>query len=172
MPALERTIGSGRKGLLRRTRSGAGRRISSGETHPIGRRIRSDVGLERPDERPNLDDTPAAPLRSPAAPAAETPGAGTAAFGQLGRALAFAAAERPAVALIIAITVGAGAVGAFDPLIVRAVVDAVVAHGPPARLWGGVALLAALVLLREGMVALSSWLTWRTRLRVQYRILD
>jgi len=90
----------------------------------------------------------------------------------LGRALAFASADRNSVVLIVAITVVVGAVSAIDPLVIKSIVDGIVAHGGTAGLCARVATLLALHLIREGLVALSTALTWRTRLRVQHRILD
>jgi len=70
------------------------------------------------------------------------------------------------------LTIGVGAIGAVDPLLLRSIVDSVIARGNPARIGLGLLALLGLQLCREGLVALSSWLTWRTRLRVQYRIFD
>jgi ATP-binding cassette subfamily B protein len=90
----------------------------------------------------------------------------------LGRALAFAADEWRVISVIIGLTVGVGAISAIDPLLVRSLVDGVVEHAPAHRFWTVVLALLGALLVREGLSGLSNWLTWRTRLRVQYRILD
>jgi ATP-binding cassette subfamily B protein len=86
--------------------------------------------------------------------------------------LAFAADQRRSIAAIMALTITAGAVNALDPLVLRYIVDGLVARDPVDRLTVGVVGLLVLYLLREGGNALSSWLTWRVRLRMQYGILD
>jgi ATP-binding cassette subfamily B protein len=72
----------------------------------------------------------------------------------------------------MALTVGAGTIGAVDPLLLRAIVDGVVAHEPAQRLIWAVAGLLALLIVREVLAGVSNWLTWRVRLRVQASILD
>ena len=74
--------------------------------------------------------------------------------------------------LIIALTVVVGAVGAIDPLVIKSIVDGIVAHRGAGGLCIRVGALFALLLGREGLVAISTALIWRTRLRVQHRILD
>jgi len=121
---------------------------------------------------PLVDAPPATPPSLSPTGAAGRPAASERAHAHLGRALVFAWAERRAVATIVALTVGVGTINAFDPLLLRTIMDGLIARAPAARLLGGAAGLLCLLLLREGLAALSSWLTWRTRLRVQYRILD
>jgi ATP-binding cassette subfamily B protein len=113
------------------------------------------------------------PSPTAAASAARAAGAGRSArVAEIRRALAFAKPERLPIVAIVALTVGAGTITAVDPLILKTVVDGVIAHAPLARLAAGVVGLGGLLLVREGLTALSSWLTWRTRLRVQHRLLD
>jgi ATP-binding cassette subfamily B protein len=91
---------------------------------------------------------------------------------RLRRAWAFAAPQRAAMGGIMALTIGAGTIGAIDPLLLRAIVDGVVAHEPVVRLIWTVAGLLTLLLVREVLAGVSNWLTWRVRLRVQAAILD
>jgi ATP-binding cassette subfamily B protein len=86
--------------------------------------------------------------------------------------LGFASGERRAVALVLVLTVGAGALGAFEPLLLKRIVDALLGRAGMHPVLNALVLLAALHLFREGLGAVGSWLTWRTRLRVQQAILD
>jgi ATP-binding cassette subfamily B protein len=88
------------------------------------------------------------------------------------RALRFAAGQRRAVGTIVFLTVGVGVANALEPLLLRAVIDGSGGVTAERRLLLGIVGLALLCLLRETLNALSSWLTWRTRMRVQYAILD
>jgi ATP-binding cassette subfamily B protein len=88
------------------------------------------------------------------------------------RALGFARDQRGPMGLIVALTVGVGVIGAIDPLIMRTLVDGVVARRAQSQLVVGLVSLLVLYLLREGLSALANWFTWRTRVRVQYAILD
>jgi ATP-binding cassette, subfamily B, bacterial len=74
--------------------------------------------------------------------------------------------------VVLMLTVSAGALGAIEPLLLKRIVDALFAHQGMPPIVTGVAALGGLYLLREGMNAISNWLTWRTRIRVQHAILD
>jgi ATP-binding cassette subfamily B protein len=88
------------------------------------------------------------------------------------RALGFARDQRRTMGFIVVLTIGVGVIGAIDPLIMRALVDGVVARRAASQLVVGLLSLLVLYLLREGLSALANWFTWRTRVRVQYAILD
>jgi ATP-binding cassette subfamily B protein len=84
----------------------------------------------------------------------------------------FARGQRRAIAGIVLLTVLVGALGALEPLLLKAVVDELLAGRRVRALIAAVSGLLALYVVKEGVGALSSWMTWRTRLRVQHRLLD
>ncbi|HVU49229.1 MAG TPA: ABC transporter ATP-binding protein [Polyangia bacterium] len=84
----------------------------------------------------------------------------------------FAAAERRSIAWIAALTVCGGALNAVDPLIVRAIVDHLVARDPVRLLAVGAVGLLLILLVRDGLAALANWVTWRVRLRVHAAVLE
>jgi ATP-binding cassette subfamily B protein len=102
------------------------------------------------------------------------PGAGCGAGHPYRRALEFTRGHRGPIAAIIGVTVAVGAINAVDPLILKLIVDSLMAGGGGAGvgLAIGVGGLLGVCLVREALNALSSWLTWRTRLRIQHGILD
>jgi ATP-binding cassette subfamily B protein len=89
------------------------------------------------------------------------------------RALGAVRPHRAPALVVIALSLTSAAFGAFEPLLYKRIFDglgtgvgAFDAVLPYALLLGGVALL------REVMVGFASCLTWRTRLRLQHRLLD
>jgi ATP-binding cassette subfamily B protein len=84
----------------------------------------------------------------------------------------FAHGQLRAIGLIVFFTVVVGALGALEPLLLKAVIDELLAGRRLAALAAFVGTLLGLYLIKELTAALASRLTWRTRLRVQHRILD
>jgi ATP-binding cassette, subfamily B, bacterial len=81
---------------------------------------------------------------------------------------------RPALAatgLIIAASLLMAAANAVEPLILKRLIDGLSAGNSGALVYA-LGLLLALVVGREVIQALSNWLTWRTRLRLHYRLLE
>lgn len=76
------------------------------------------------------------------------------------------------VAVILALTLAVAAANAVEPLILKLIFDELGAARRADALTRAVVGLVALGLLREALTALSNWLTWRTRLRVHYRLLE
>jgi ATP-binding cassette subfamily B protein len=72
----------------------------------------------------------------------------------------------------VLLTIGAGALSAIEPLVLKSLVDELLAGRRMAAVGTALGALLGLYLLRDAGAALSNWLTWRTRLRVQQRILD
>ena len=91
---------------------------------------------------------------------------------QLRYLLGFVRGQRRAVALVLALTIGAGALGAIEPLLLKRIVDGLVAQQGRHELLIGVLALLGLHLVREAASAVGNWLTWRTRLRVQHDVLS
>ncbi|GEJ58294.1 ABC transporter ATP-binding protein [Anaeromyxobacter diazotrophicus] len=87
------------------------------------------------------------------------------------RALAFLRPHALPIAGILALALGAAGLSAAEPLVLRSVIDGLGsgARGPLVR---GVLLLAGVYLAREAGGALGNWLTWRTRLQVQFAITE
>jgi ATP-binding cassette subfamily B protein len=86
--------------------------------------------------------------------------------------LAFLGRRRRRIAGVLALTITASAILALEPLLLKRIVDSLGARqGFELVAWWIVG-LGALHLLREALVALGNWLTWRTRLEVQREILD
>jgi ATP-binding cassette subfamily B protein len=92
----------------------------------------------------------------------------------LRRALAFAESQRRAVVAVIALAVLVSSMAVIDPLILRYVVDGLILDRrlALARLGAGAGALLGFYLLRESLFGLSTWLSWRTRLRIQQGVLD
>ncbi len=99
--------------------------------------------------------------------------AGVGLFRNFHRAIRFALPQRNAIAFILALTMFMAAANAAEPLALKYIIDHL--SGGPSRfapLWRGLAILATLALTREAAHALSDWLTWRTRLGLQYALLE
>lgn len=64
------------------------------------------------------------------------------------------------------------AANAAEPLILKFVFDSLSERQPMRALTGGITLLAAIVVGRELINAVSNWLTWHTRLGVHFALLD
>jgi ATP-binding cassette, subfamily B, bacterial len=91
---------------------------------------------------------------------------------RLWRALAFAARERATVAVILSVTLVVGGLTASEPLLLKAVIDELLGGRQANALFVLVGGLLAVYLIRDFGTGLANWLTWRTRLRVQHRLLD
>jgi ATP-binding cassette subfamily B protein len=74
---------------------------------------------------------------------------------------------------VMALTLTGAAFGAVEPLVYKRIFDGL---GLGREAFGSVvpwaALLGGLALAREAIVGTAGWLTWRTRLRLQHRLLD
>ncbi len=93
--------------------------------------------------------------------------------GRWQRALAVVRPHRRAASVVITLTLLGAALGAAEPLLYKQVFDGLGA-GPDA--FGSVVPwaigLGAVAMVRELVVGGATWLTWRTRLRLQHRLLD
>jgi ATP-binding cassette subfamily B protein len=88
------------------------------------------------------------------------------------RALSFARPHRGAVGSILFLTLTAAAMAAIEPLLLRSILDALATHRDIEAALRGVGLIAVVALLRELHAGAATWLTWRTRLRMQFSLLD
>jgi ATP-binding cassette subfamily B protein len=92
--------------------------------------------------------------------------------GRLRRTIAFATGEKRPLAVVAALTLAGGVFAALEPLLLKRVVDELLAGRRIPVLLTALAAILGLYLVRDGSAAVANWLVWRTRLRVQHRILD
>src|SRR6185437_6490275 len=88
------------------------------------------------------------------------------------RAIRFALPERRAVLLIVSLTLLIAAANAAEPLVLKLIFDGLTLHPALGPLGRGLGYLAVLALAREGAQGISDWLTWRTRIGLQYALLE
>lgn len=91
---------------------------------------------------------------------------------RLRRALSLARSQRWSIATILLLTLMLAGLNAFEPLILKYIFDGLGKEDALHYVIWGVVLLLALGLFKEGSCTLSNWLTWRTRLRLHYHLLD
>jgi ATP-binding cassette subfamily B protein len=112
--------------------------------------------MDRPDARRDL------------ASAASTTGR----LRRLHDAVRFALPQRHAIALILALVLGVAAINAFEPLILKWVFDELTAGRQASVIAMGLAVLLGFAVVRELMDGFANWLTWRTRIGVQYALME
>src|SRR3954468_15839210 len=87
-------------------------------------------------------------------------------------AVRYAFPQRHAIGFIITLMLTVAAVNAIEPLIIKWVFDELTAAQRESVLVLSIAALAGFALLREAMDASANWLTWRTRIGLQYALLE
>jgi ATP-binding cassette subfamily B protein len=90
----------------------------------------------------------------------------------LRRAAEFLRPARGAIAAIVAIALCLAAANAAEPLALRYLFDSFGAGRAGSEAARGLVALVALGLGREALQALSNWLTWRTRIGIQYDLTE
>jgi ATP-binding cassette, subfamily B, bacterial len=93
-------------------------------------------------------------------------------FQRLRQAVHFAFPQRRAIIAIMMLTLTVAAVNAVEPLVVKAMFDSLTGHQAVSSLVLAIAALAGCAILRELMDGTSNWLTWRTRIGLQYALLE
>jgi len=88
------------------------------------------------------------------------------------RSLQFIAPFQTSVVGILALSLGVAGINALEPLVLKSIFDTLTGERQEWQLVVGVVILLLLSLVREGGSATSNWLAWRTRLSLQYRLLD
>ena len=73
---------------------------------------------------------------------------------------------------VVVLTLFTAALGAMEPLVMKAIFDVFSTNRPGPALVLPIVLLALLTLSREVLGGFGNWLTWQTRLKIQYRLLD
>lgn len=97
------------------------------------------------------------------------------ALGQLRRlhaAARFALPQRHAVTIIIMLVLAVAGINAFEPLVLKWVFDQLTDLQQPGAIMTGVLLLLGFAICRESMDGFANWLTWRTRIGLQYALLE
>jgi ATP-binding cassette, subfamily B, bacterial len=108
----------------------------------------------------------------PAPPSNPAPRGSNASQSRLRRALSFTASHRPAVLAITVFTLVVAALNAAEPLVLKLIFDTLERSKELRGLLNGVMLLVGLALLREVVSAVTNWLTWKTRLGIQFSLLE
>lgn len=88
------------------------------------------------------------------------------------RAVSYLRPHAGGLSTILGLTLVGSLAAAFEPLVLKSVIDALTAGNDARALGLGAAALLGIALLREAITALTSWLTWRTRLRIHHELLD
>lgn len=88
------------------------------------------------------------------------------------RVLRFILRRRRSLLLISALTLSLGAAAAFEPLLLKIILDALEAQREWVVVAAGIGGLFALGVSREAVGAFNNWLTWRTRINVQHELLS
>ncbi|HVG63857.1 MAG TPA: ABC transporter ATP-binding protein [Hyalangium sp.] len=92
--------------------------------------------------------------------------------GRLRRSLSYLRPFRGGVAAILSLVLVIGALNALEPLILKSIFDELGGGRRWQTIALGVGLLIAAGLLRDGLGAVSNWLTWRTRISVHYSLME
>jgi ATP-binding cassette, subfamily B, bacterial len=88
------------------------------------------------------------------------------------RATEFLRPFRAPIAGILLLAMGLAALNAAEPLALKHIFDGLAAGEGPRPLVTGVLALVVLGLVREAFTAVSNWLTWRTRIGIQYGLTE
>ena len=86
--------------------------------------------------------------------------------------MVFASSHKKSVAIIFVLTLFIAAINATEPIIMGWIFNEIGQDKDLNSLFRGVGLLAGLALAREVFTAISTWLTWDTRLGIHYRLLE
>jgi ATP-binding cassette subfamily B protein len=93
-------------------------------------------------------------------------------FRNFHRAIRFALPQRDAIVFILILTLLMAAANAAEPLALKYIIDNLSLRRTAEPLVTGLTVLAALALSRECAHAVSDWLIWRTRIGLQYALLE
>jgi ATP-binding cassette subfamily B protein len=108
-----------------------------------------------------------------AAPAAEQFQAGLfASSSRFRAAMRFAWPQRNTIFAIVGLMLVTATINAIEPLVLKFLFDELAAQRHLSVLLTGLGILAAFAIGREAMDATSNWLTWRTRIGLQYTLLE
>jgi ATP-binding cassette subfamily B protein len=91
---------------------------------------------------------------------------------RLHEAVRFALPQRHAIAVILILVLAVAGLSAFEPLILKWVFDELTAARQVAVIVLAISTLLGAALIRELMDGFANWLTWRTRIGLQYALLE
>lgn len=95
-------------------------------------------------------------------------------WGRFRRALSFTRPHRKSIAVILGLTLVGAVMGASQPLVMKHIFDQLGGDGTGTigAVLAGLGGLIGIALLSEFAQGLSNWLTWRTRIGIQYALLE
>jgi ATP-binding cassette subfamily B protein len=91
---------------------------------------------------------------------------------RLHQAVRFAFPQRHAIVMIVGLMLTVAALNAIEPLILKGMFDELTAEQRWRILLLGIGALAGFAIMRELMDGVANWLTWRTRVGLQYALLE
>jgi ATP-binding cassette, subfamily B, bacterial len=91
---------------------------------------------------------------------------------RLHAAVRFALPQRHAILLIVALVLAVAGLNAFEPLILKGLFDQLTGPERAGAILFGILLLLGFAVAREIMDGFANWLTWRTRIGLQYALLE
>src|SRR4051812_8790923 len=91
---------------------------------------------------------------------------------RLDKAVRFALPRRDAIILIVALVLAVAGINAFEPLVLKWLFDQLTELQQARAILASVFILLVFAIAREGMEGLANWLTWRTRIGLQYALLE
>lgn len=93
---------------------------------------------------------------------------------RLQKAARFAFPQRQAVAVILVLVLTVAGINAFEPLVLKALFDGLTLTGAAGydAVVVSLVILASLAVGREALDSVANWLTWRTRIGLQYALLE
>ncbi|HZT24265.1 MAG TPA: ABC transporter ATP-binding protein [Pseudolabrys sp.] len=91
---------------------------------------------------------------------------------RLYQAVRFAFPHRQAIAVIVLLTLGVAVINAIEPLVIKSIFDELIGARGYRVLLLLIGALVAIAVLRESMDGTANWLTWRTRIGLQYALLE
>jgi ATP-binding cassette subfamily B protein len=93
-------------------------------------------------------------------------------WARLRRALSFARPYRKSIVFILALTLVTAMIGAVQPLVMKHIFDQLGDSGTIEAVMWGLGALIGLALVNEVFTGISNWFTWRTRIGIQYALLE
>lgn len=88
------------------------------------------------------------------------------------QAVQFAFPQRASIGVIVALMLSVAAINAVEPLIVKSILDGLASAQAGRIVVISLAALAVAAIAREVMDGAAHWLTWRTRIGLQYALLE
>ena len=91
---------------------------------------------------------------------------------RLHKAVRLAFPQRQSVVVILALVLTVAGINAFEPLVLKGLFDGLTGDAGYRTLAVSLVILAILAVSREALDGLANWLTWRTRIGLQYALLE